>query len=110
HVFPLRARPAGVLRRPGHTEAAVDLSMLAGRQPAGVLCELVNTDGSMRRGHALREFADEHHLAFLTIADLVAYRRRYEPLIERVGTAPIPTPVGTFVAHAYRSLLDGVEH
>ncbi|HEV8295914.1 MAG TPA: bifunctional 3,4-dihydroxy-2-butanone-4-phosphate synthase/GTP cyclohydrolase II [Acidimicrobiales bacterium] len=110
HVFPLRARPGGVLRRPGHTEAAVDLATLAGREPAGVLCELVNADGTMSRGATLREFAATHGLAFVTIADLVAHRRRHEPLVERVGSAPIPTPSGTFLAHAYRNVLDGVEH
>jgi 3,4-dihydroxy 2-butanone 4-phosphate synthase / GTP cyclohydrolase II len=110
HVFPLRAKPGGVLRRPGHTEAAVDLALLGGRYPAGVLCELVNTDGTMSRGADLRAFAEAHGLPFLTIADLVAYRRRHESLVERVGTAPIPTEAGTFQAHAYRSVLDGVEH
>jgi 3,4-dihydroxy 2-butanone 4-phosphate synthase/GTP cyclohydrolase II len=110
HVFPLRARAGGVLRRPGHTEASVDLAVLAGREPAGVLCELVNADGTMSRGATLREFAAEHRLAYVTIAELVAYRRRHEPLVTRVGTAPIPTSSATFVAHAYRDVLDGVEH
>jgi 3,4-dihydroxy 2-butanone 4-phosphate synthase / GTP cyclohydrolase II len=110
HVFPLRARNGGVLRRPGHTEAAVDLASLAGRYAAGVLCEIVNPDGSMTRGEGLRRFAAEHDIPFLTIADLVAHRRRTEPLVERVGVATIPTDDGAFRAHAYRSVLDGVEH
>jgi 3,4-dihydroxy 2-butanone 4-phosphate synthase/GTP cyclohydrolase II len=110
HIFPLRARPGGVLARPGHTEASVDLARLAGRVPAGALCEIVKPDGSMARGDELVEFARVHDLAYVTIADLVAHRRRYEPLIERVGTARIPTEHGTFAAIAYRSLLDGVEH
>jgi 3,4-dihydroxy 2-butanone 4-phosphate synthase/GTP cyclohydrolase II len=110
HVFPLRARDGGVLRRPGHTEAAVDLASMAGRFPAGVLCEIVNADGTMTRGDDLRRFAADHDLPFLTIAELVAHRRRCEPLVERVGVAPIPTDDGTFLAHAYRSVLDGVEH
>jgi 3,4-dihydroxy 2-butanone 4-phosphate synthase/GTP cyclohydrolase II len=110
HVFPLRARPGGVLRRPGHTEASVDLAALAGRHPSGVLCEIVNADGTMCRGAGLVAFAEQHGLTYCTIADLVAHRRRREPLVERVGTAVIPTDVATFEAHAYRSLLDGIEH
>jgi 3,4-dihydroxy 2-butanone 4-phosphate synthase/GTP cyclohydrolase II len=109
HVFPLRARAGGVLRRPGHTEAGVDLARLAGRYPAGVLCEIVNADGTMTRGDDLRRFAAEHGLPFVTIAELVAHRRRTEPLVEPVGVASIPTADGTFRAHAYRSVLDGVE-
>jgi 3,4-dihydroxy 2-butanone 4-phosphate synthase/GTP cyclohydrolase II len=99
-----------VQRRPVHTEAAVDLESLEGREPGGVLCELVNADGTMQRGEQLRAFADEHGLAFVTIADLVAFRRHHERLVTRVSAAPIPTPDGTFVAHAYRSTLDEVEH
>jgi 3,4-dihydroxy 2-butanone 4-phosphate synthase/GTP cyclohydrolase II len=110
HVFPLRARPYGVLQRPGHTEAAVDLASLAGRYPAGVLCEIVNADGTMCRGEDLVAFAERHGLEYCAIADLVEYRRRHETLIERVGRARIPTSSGTFEAHAYRSVLDGVEH
>jgi 3,4-dihydroxy 2-butanone 4-phosphate synthase/GTP cyclohydrolase II len=110
HVFPLRAKAGGVLRRPGHTEASVDLASMAGRYPAGVLCEIVNPDGTMTRGDDLRRFAARHNLPFLTIAELVAHRRRTESLVERVGVATIPTEDGTFRAHAYRSILDGVEH
>lgn len=110
HIFPLRARAGGVLRRPGHTEASVDLARLGRRYPAGALCEIVNEDGSMARGQQLVEFAETHGLAYVTVADLVAYRRRFEPMIESVGVARIPTRHGDFRAHAYRSLLDGVEH
>src|SRR6266545_663844 len=81
HVFPLRARPGGVLRRPGHTEAAVDLATLAGLTPAGVLCELVRPDGEMARGEELARFATEHGLAIITIDELIAYRRRREQLV-----------------------------
>lgn len=110
HVFPLRAREGGVLRRPGHTEAAIDLARLAGLTPAGVLCEIVHDDGSMMRAPALREFADEHGLAMISIADLIRYRRRTERQIERVATTRLPTAHGTFTAHAYRDVLDGSEH
>jgi 3,4-dihydroxy 2-butanone 4-phosphate synthase/GTP cyclohydrolase II len=110
HIFPLRARLGGVLRRPGHTEASVDLARLARRYPAGALCEIVNEDGSMARGADLTEFAERHGLVYVTVSDLVAYRRRFEPLIEPVGMARIPTRHGDFKAHAYRSLLDNVEH
>jgi 3,4-dihydroxy 2-butanone 4-phosphate synthase/GTP cyclohydrolase II len=110
HIFPLSARAGGVLRRPGHTEASVDLARLGRRYPAGALCEIVNEDGSMARGGQLVEFAERHQLAYVTVADLVAYRRRFEPMIESVGVARIPTRHGDFRAHAYKSLLDGVEH
>jgi 3,4-dihydroxy 2-butanone 4-phosphate synthase/GTP cyclohydrolase II len=110
HVFPLRARQHGVLVRPGHTEAAGDLARLAGLYPAGVLCEIVNDDGSMTRGEALRAFAKKHKLPFITITDLIAYRRRNERLVEHISEARIPTAVGVFSAHVYRSTLDGSEH
>jgi 3,4-dihydroxy 2-butanone 4-phosphate synthase/GTP cyclohydrolase II len=110
HVFPLRAKEGGVLRRPGHTEAAVDLARLAGLRPVGVLCELVHDDGSVRRLPALREFATEHGLALITIADLIAYRRRTERQVERVASARIPTPDGDFVAVGYRAQYDPTEH
>jgi len=110
HVFPLRAAEGGVLRRPGHTEAAVDLARLAGLSPAGVLCEIVHDDGSMMRAPALREFADEHGLAMISIADLIRYRRRTELQVERVAAARMPTAHGVFTAYAYRDLLDGSEH
>jgi 3,4-dihydroxy 2-butanone 4-phosphate synthase/GTP cyclohydrolase II len=110
HVFPLRARPGGVLRRPGHTEAAVDLATLAGLSPAGVLCELVRPDGEMARGSDLAIFAAEHGLAIITVDELIAYRRRREQLVLRRSSATLPTPYGPFTVHAYESMIDGVEH
>jgi 3,4-dihydroxy 2-butanone 4-phosphate synthase/GTP cyclohydrolase II len=110
HVFPLRARPGGVLRRPGHTEAAVDLATLAGLSPAGVLCELVRPDGEMARGSDLARFAAEHGLALITIDELIAYRRRREQLVLRRSSAILPTPYGPFTVHAFESMIDGVEH
>jgi 3,4-dihydroxy 2-butanone 4-phosphate synthase/GTP cyclohydrolase II len=110
HVFPLRAMPGGVLRRPGHTEAAVDLARLAGLTAAGVICEIVHDDGSMMRTPALREFADEHNLKMISIADLIAYRRRNESLIKKVATAKLPTEFGEFDIVGYESILDGTDH
>jgi 3,4-dihydroxy 2-butanone 4-phosphate synthase / GTP cyclohydrolase II len=110
HVVPLRARPGGVLRRPGHTEAAVDLAVLAGLRPAGVLCELVNDDGTMMRRPELTAFAAEHGLALITIPDLVAYRRRHERQVERVVETRLPTEHGEFTAVGYRAHVDGAEH
>ena len=110
HVFPLRANRRGVLGRRGHTEAAVDLTELAGLRPAGALCELVGPDGEMMRGSELEDFAREHGLAFVTVGEIAAYRRSRERLVEHVGTARLPTRHGVFVAHAYRSLMDGREH
>lgn len=109
HIFPLRYCPGGVLRRAGHTEAAVDLARMAGLTPAGVLCELVNADGTMKRMPELEAFADEHDLKIITIADLIKYRRHYEKLVERVTEARIPTAFGEFRAIAYDSH-DGREH
>ncbi len=112
HVVPLRAKEGGVLRRPGHTEAAVDLSRMAGLRPAGVLCEIVSQkdDGDMARLEELRAFADEHGLTLISIADLIAYRRRFEKQVEKVAEARIPTRHGEFTAYGYRSTFDGVEH
>ncbi len=111
HIFPLRADPGGVLKRAGHTEAAVDLARLAGLEPAGVLAEVMNDDGSVARLPDLERFAKEHGLLLGTIADLIAYRRSLEEkLIERVVQAPIPTRHGTFEAVGYRSKIDGREH
>jgi 3,4-dihydroxy 2-butanone 4-phosphate synthase/GTP cyclohydrolase II len=110
HVFPLKARAGGVLKRAGHTEAAVDLARLAGKAPAGVLCEIVNDDGTMARRPQLAAFAQEHGLAMITIAQLVAHRRRHERLVEPVSSAPLQTPHGLTTVHAYRSLIDDVEH
>jgi 3,4-dihydroxy 2-butanone 4-phosphate synthase/GTP cyclohydrolase II len=110
HVFPLRAVEGGVLRRAGHTEAAVDLARLAGLRPAGAVCELVNDDGSMQRLPELTEFSREHGLALLSVADLIAYRRRTESQVERVAEARIPTAHGLFRGIGYLSLIDGREH
>ncbi len=109
HVFPLRYAPGGVLRRPGHTEAAVDLARLAGRRPAGVIAEVVNVDGTMARVPELEAFAAEHDLLLVTIADLVAYRREREHFIERVAEAKLPTPYGPWRMVGYRSSADGAE-
>jgi 3,4-dihydroxy 2-butanone 4-phosphate synthase/GTP cyclohydrolase II len=103
HVVPLRARCGGVLRRPGHTEAAVDLATLAGLRPVGVLCELVNDDGTMMRVPDLTAFAKEHGITMVSIADLVAHRRRTEKQVERAAEARIPTPYGVFTAFGYRT-------
>lgn len=110
HVMPLRAVRGGVLRRPGHTEASVDLARLAGLSPAGALCELVNDDGSMMRAEQCRAFANEHGLVMVSIADLIRYRRQRESQVERVAEVALPTPVGEFRAVGYRSLLDDEEH
>jgi len=110
HIFPLRAREGGVLKRAGHTEAAVDLCMLAGVKPGGVLVEVVNEDGTMARLPQLRTFADQHGLKLISIADLIRYRRRTEKLVRRVSEGRIPTKHGEFKAIAFESLLDGVEH
>ena len=110
HVFPLRASEGGVLRRTGHTEAAVDLARLAGLRPAGVVCEIVHDDGSMMRAPALREFADAHQLLMISIADLVHYRRHTERSVVRAAETVLPTAYGDFRAVGYHSTLDGVEH
>lgn len=110
HVFPLRAMPGGVLRRPGHTEASVDLARLAGLTPAGVIAEIVHDDGSMMRAPALRDFADEHGLLMISIADLIEYRRKNESLIVKEATAKLPTEFGEFDVVGYRGLLDGIDH
>jgi 3,4-dihydroxy 2-butanone 4-phosphate synthase / GTP cyclohydrolase II len=110
HVFPLRYRDGGVLVRRGHTEAAVDLARLAGLTPAGVLVEVVNDDGTMKRAPELRAFADEHGLAMISIEDLVRYRHRTEMLVTRVAETTLPTRYGEFTAYGYRSTIDGSEH
>jgi 3,4-dihydroxy 2-butanone 4-phosphate synthase/GTP cyclohydrolase II len=109
HVVPLRARKGGVLRRPGHTEAAVDLAELAGMRPAGVLCELVNDDGTMMRLPDLEKFAEAHDLTLISIADLIEYRRRTGTQVERVAEARIPTEFGAFRAVGYRVNVDDTE-
>ena len=103
HIFPLEAKPGGVLRRAGHTEATVDLARMAGLYPAGVLCEILNEDGTMARVPELLEFAAQHQLKIITISDLIAYRRQTETLIRRVATADIPTAHGEFKLYAYES-------
>ncbi len=110
HVMPLRAVPGGVLRRAGHTEAAVDLARMAGLTPSGALCEMVNDDGTMMRAPECRAFADEHGLVMISIADMIRYRRAHENLVTREAIANLPTELGDFRAHGYRDVLDGSEH
>jgi 3,4-dihydroxy 2-butanone 4-phosphate synthase / GTP cyclohydrolase II len=111
HIFPLEAREGGVLKRAGHTEAALDLTRLAGVYPAGVLCEIVNDrKDDMARVPELERFADEHGLLMISIADLVRYRRQTEKLVKRVGEARIPTQWGDFTCYAFESVLDGEQH
>ena len=110
HVFPLRYRPGGVLRRAGHTEAAVDLAILAGLYPAGVLAEIVTDDGEVARLNDLEMFAKEHGLLMISIADLIAYRRHREKLVRRSHEARLPTAHGVFRAIGYESLIDGRAH
>jgi len=110
HVFPLRAKEGGVLRRAGHTEAAVDLAKLAGLYPAGVICEIMKDDGTMARVPELIEFCARHNLKLISIADLIEYRRRTEKLIKKVDAAKLPTKYGEFTAVAYESLLDHKGH
>jgi 3,4-dihydroxy 2-butanone 4-phosphate synthase / GTP cyclohydrolase II len=110
HVFPLKAYPGGVLRRAGHTEAAVDLAKLAGHHPAGVLCEIVKGDGDMARVPQLLEFARKYKLKIITIKDLINYRLEKEILIEKVVDVNLPTKHGTFRLHLFRNMLDHKEH
>jgi 3,4-dihydroxy 2-butanone 4-phosphate synthase/GTP cyclohydrolase II len=112
HVVPLRAKEGGVLRRPGHTEAAVDLARMAGLRPAGVLCEIVSQKdvGDMARREELEIFCGEHDLELISIEDLIKYRRRFEKQVVRVGEARIPTAHGNFRGYGYDSVLDGIEH
>src|SRR5262245_56008094 len=110
HIFPLRYREGGVLKRGGHTEAAVDLARLAGRYPAGVLAEVVNADGTMARLPDLERFAAKHGLLMATIADLIRFRRRSEKFVRRVAEAAIPTRWGSFLGVAYDNVLDGEQH
>jgi 3,4-dihydroxy 2-butanone 4-phosphate synthase/GTP cyclohydrolase II len=110
HVFPLRARPGGVLQRAGHTEAAVDLATLAGCRPIGVLCEILNDDGTMARLPQLFRFAKKHKLKICTIEDLIQFRRTREKLVERVEIVNMPTDYGNFDLHLYRSKIDGQHH
>jgi 3,4-dihydroxy 2-butanone 4-phosphate synthase/GTP cyclohydrolase II len=110
HVFPLRAKPGGVLQRAGHTEAAVDLANLAGRRAIGIVCEIMSEDGSMARLPELKRFASKHKLKLCTIADLIHYRRTREKLVERVEMVKMPTAFGDFNLYLYRSHLDGQHH
>jgi len=110
HIFPLQAREGGVLVRAGHTEGSVDLARLAGLQPAGVICEIMNDDGTMARVPDLQVFVEKHNLKFITLKDLIAYRRQSEKLIERVQSIHLPTGFGDFRAVGYLSVLDQKEH
>ncbi len=110
HVFPLRAKPGGVLQRAGHTEAAVDLARLSGCRPAGVICEIMKDDGTMARLPDLIRFARRHSLKLCTIEDLIKYRRMEEKLIERIETIQMPTDYGEFNLHLYRSRVDNQHH
>jgi len=110
HVFPLRAKPGGVLERTGQTEAGVDLARLAGLEPAGVICEIMNEDGTMSRVPDLIPYCKKHNLKMITVADLIKYRRKNEKLVQRVADARLPTRFGDFRAIGFRSLLDNEEH
>jgi len=110
HIFPLIAKERGVLERAGHTEAAVDLARMAGLYPAGVICEIMNEDGSMARVPDLRAFVEKHKLKFITVADLISYRRKHESIIERKAKAELPTAYGDFKAYGYVDKINGEHH
>lgn len=110
HIFPLVACPGGVLERAGHTEAAVDLARLAGFSPVGVLCEIIDDDGQMARGNRLIEIAEEHHLKIITIAELIAYRRKNEKLVTCTAVSELPSRYGKFKLHHYQHLITGESH
>ncbi len=110
HIFPLKAKPGGVLERTGQTEAAVDLARLAGLNPAGVICEIMNDDGTMARVPDLERYCARHDLKMITVADLIAYRRKHDRLVERVVETRLPTGFGEFSAVGYRSLVDNKHH
>src|SRR4051794_27180506 len=110
HTFPLRSRTGGVLVRAGQTEAAVDLARIAGLYPAGVICEIMNEDGTMARVPQLARFAKKHGLLMITIKDLISHRIRTESLVKRVATAKLPTPYGEFRIHVFENQMDGQEH
>ena len=110
HMFPLRARPGGVMVRAGQTEAAVDLARIAGLYPAGVICEIMNEDGTMARVPALTKFAKKHRLLMITVADLIRYRMRTESLVKRVAVAHMPTRFGDFRVHAFENEIDKQTH
>ena len=110
HIFPIRAREGGVLKRAGHTEAAIDLARLAGLYPAGVICEIQNNDGSMARLPELFDYAHKHQLRIISIADLISYRLQHDRFVQREAVCELPSQFGTFTVYAYRNLLDGSEH
>src|SRR5690349_22864562 len=110
HIFPLKAKSGGVLERTGQTEAAVDLARLAGLNPSGVICEVMNDDGTMARVDDLTRYCAKHDLKMITVADLIAYRRKHDQLVERVVETRLPTGFGEFTAVGYRALLDGKHH
>ncbi len=110
HIFPLKARKGGVLKRTGHTEAAVDLAKLSGLKPAGVICEIMNDDGTMARTPELKKFAEEHNLKIITIADLISYRRHRENLVERVVETKMPTKYGDFMIYGFINKINGEHH
>jgi 3,4-dihydroxy 2-butanone 4-phosphate synthase/GTP cyclohydrolase II len=110
HVFPLRARPGGVLERAGHTEASVDLARLAGLTPAGLICEIINEDGTMARRPQLEKVAEKFGLKMVTVADLIRYRRRYDHLVDRIAKVRLPTRYGEFTAYGYESKIDRSTH
>ncbi len=110
HIFPLRYKEGGVLRRAGHTEGSIDLARIAGFYPAAVICEIINDDGTMARLPELMEFAQKYDMKIISIADLIEYRRRKEKLVELISTAELPTKWGEFTAYAYESLLDKKGH
>jgi 3,4-dihydroxy 2-butanone 4-phosphate synthase / GTP cyclohydrolase II len=110
HIFPLRYKEGGVLKRAGHTEASVDLARMAGLYPAGVICEIMNEDGTMARLPQLMDFAARHGLSIITIADIIKYRTRNEKLVRKVAVTRLPTRYGDFMVHAYESILDGECH
>ncbi len=110
HLFPLRYREGGVLMRAGQTEAIIDLARLAGHSPAGIICEIMKDDGTMARMPDLEEFSKQHGIPIITVAQIIAYRRQRESLVERVATAQLPTRHGTFVAHGFKSSIDFNEH
>jgi 3,4-dihydroxy 2-butanone 4-phosphate synthase/GTP cyclohydrolase II len=110
HIFPVRARPGGVLKRAGHTEASADLARLAGLYPSAVICEIMNVDGSMARVPDLKKFAVDHNLPILTVSDLISHRLRTESLVRKVASPTLPTSYGNYVAHAYESEMTGEQH
>src|SRR5690606_32395230 len=110
HLFPLRARPGGVLERAGHTEAAIDLAVLAGLPPSGVLCELVNDDGTVQRLPDLIKFKEKFGLRMISIAQLIEHRLRFDRLVDEVSRGPFESEFGTFTAHVFRNRLDNRHH